>query len=182
MAIADGTEIISSMDSESIQSLIERNRKTNWPDLEPYQKAFAYSFVTHYNHHRAAKEAGLAASSGIGVLRHPLVAAFIAHLQEKQATNLFITKDYITTQYVNMIPMLMGEEEVPVILANGDTVYGKQFRPSELRGVLQELSKTVEGFDKNKNVGGSSGGMQVNINLSSLVGGTTIEGEIVSDD
>jgi hypothetical protein len=50
--------------------------------------------------------------------------------------------------------------------------------------VLQELSKTVEGFDKNKNVGGSSGGVQVNINLSSLVGEVqaAIDGEVISKD
>jgi hypothetical protein len=173
LATTTGSEITSFLKNDDVQALVERNRKNGWEDLEAFQRAFAYSFLTHYNHRRAAKEAGRSPDSGLAILRHPLVDAFIQDQQQQLAQNSFITKDYITTQYLNMIPLLTGEEDVPTILANGETVYGKQFRPAELRGVLQELSKTVDGYNKEKASGGGKGGVQVNIDLSSLVGNTS---------
>lgn len=176
-----GTQAVRFLDKDSIRELIERNRKTNWPDLQPRQKAFVYAFLVNYDHREAAITAGLSANSGIKMLRHPLIEAFVAFQQEKLATNSFITKEYITTHLVNLIPMLTGQVEVPFTLPNGEQCSGKQFKPAELRGVLQDLAKTVEGYDKNQNFGGGNSGVTVNIDLKSLVGedvGITIEGEI----
>jgi len=165
---------------DSINELIERNRKNGWPDLEPHQRAFAYLFLVDFDHRAAAESVGMARTSGIRLLRHPMVAAFIEEEQQKQATNAFITKEYITTQYINMIPMLLGEVDMPFTNASGEQCYGKQFRPAELRGILQELSKTVDGFNKEKMQQGASGGVSINLNLANLIGeveGVTIEGE-----
>lgn len=170
MASTTSSEIIPFLQQDDTQALIERNSKTGWPDMQAYQKAFAYSFLIHFDHRRAATEAGRSPDSGLSILRHPLVAAFIEAEQQKQATCGYITKEYIVTQYMNLIPMLMGEVDTPTMLANGATVYGRQFRPAELKGVLQELSKTVDGFDRNKTVGGGKGGVTINLDLGSLVG------------
>ena len=173
-------DVVLFMSEEDSKALVERNRNNNWPDLAPAQRAFAYHYIVHYNHLQAAEECGMSRSSGLGMLRHPLVAAFIEHLQKEQATNSFITKEFITTQYLNMIPMLMGEEEVAIVLANGEQAYGKQFRPAELRGVLSELSKTVKDFDVSNLTPGKSG-ITVNIDLGSLIGGKEVKAEVIED-
>lgn len=184
MAITYDNEIAIFDNHEDVKALIERNKRTGWPDLQAYQRAFAYEFLVHFNHREAAEAAGRSASSGLKILRHPIVAAFIEQQQEQASINNFITKEYITTQLVNLIPRLAGEEEIPIVLANGEQVTGKRFHPAELRGVLQELGKTVEGFNKEKDMGGSKGGVTVNLNLADLVGQSNViieDGEIVDE-
>ena len=107
MASTDGNQIVPLLDLQDTKEIIERNRQNDWQDLEPYQRAFAYSFLVDYNHRKAAEAAGRSADSGLSILRHPLVDAFIQDLQKQQATNSFITKEYITTQYINMIPIFI---------------------------------------------------------------------------
>ena len=152
---------------ENSLELIERNRETNWADLPDQKKAFAYEYVVNgYKHGNAAETVGLARSGGLRVLRDPLVSAFIQHLQEKHFTTSIITKQFVEDQYLQILPFLKGEEEIPIVNGQGIEGMAKKFHASELTGVLRDLSK-VTGYQKedesNKNI------TNIQINLGAVV-------------
>jgi len=127
--------------------LVKRNQENGWDDLTPSQKAFAYSFLVTYDHRQAAVEAGELASNGIKMLRHPLTAAFINSEQQHQATVGYITKEYVMVQYMNLIPMLMGEVAVPLGAdKEGNQVQARKFDAANMKGVLTEMSKFIEDY------------------------------------
>ena len=127
--------------------LLKRNQENGWTDLTAVQKAFAYSFLVHYDHRRAAEEAGRGREYGMTMLRHPLTAAFIAHEQKQQATVGYITKEYIMVQYMNLMPMLMGETAVPLgVDKDGDQVIARKFDATNMKNVLSEMSKFIDDY------------------------------------
>lgn len=139
---------------EESSILIERNKVSGWEDLSHQKKAFAYEYLSNgYKHRKAATHAGIAENSGLKVLREPLVSAFIAELQEKHFTSAIITKQFVESQYLELIPFLKGEEEIPIVTGQGEEKNVYKFHASELVGVLRDLSK-VTGYqqeeEKNK--------------------------------
>ena len=129
------------------RELIKRNQANGWDDLTPVQKAFAYSFLITYDHRQAAVDAGQAASNGIKMLRDPLTAAFINSEQQHQATVGYITKEYIMVQYMNLMPMLMGEVAVPLGSdKEGNQIQARKFDAANMKGVLTEMSKFIEEY------------------------------------
>ena len=136
--------------------LIERNRDSGWPDLPDQRKGFGYIYLSNgYNHREAAKKVGFSKNSGMKILREPLVSAFIQYLQEKHFTTSIITKQFVEDQYLQILPYLKGEEEIPIVNGQGGTANVKKFHASELTAVLRDLSK-VTGYQKedesNKNI------------------------------
>lgn len=127
--------------------LLKRNQENDWPDLTAVQKAFAYSFLVHYDHRQAAEDAGRAPSSGLSMLRHPLTASLIAQEQKNQATVGYITKEYIMVQYMNLMPMLMGEVSVPLgVDKDGDQVIARKFDATNMKNILTEMSKFIDEY------------------------------------
>jgi|TARA_R110002153_G_scaffold131915_6_gene280935 hypothetical protein len=127
--------------------LIKRNQANGWDDLTAVQKAFAYSFLVTYDHRNAAVEAGQDPSQGLKMLRHPLTAAFINAEQQHQATVGYITKEYVMVQYMNLMPMLMGEVAVPLGAdKDGEQVIARKFDAANMKGVLSEMSKFIEEY------------------------------------
>ena len=148
--------------------LLERNRGLNWPDVTPEQRAFAYELLRNgYKHAAAAEEIGLARSAGIRLLRHPLVSAFIAELQEQEASHNFITKRFVESMYVDLLPKLLGEEEVPLVTPAGEQFHAKKFHSSEAVSVLRDLSKS-SGYQETE--GPKSATVNVTINAAAMQG------------
>lgn len=154
-------------------ALIERNKANGWEDLEPKRKAFGMRYVTDYNHRKAAEEAGFSPNSGLALTREPLLSAYIAELQESNFVTNIITEDFVRAQWLNMIPKLMGEEEVMLGVDNdGDQLSGMKFHPSEMGNVLKEMAKTTKIYEDGS---GQSGNVNVQINVGDLIGHGEVE-------
>lgn len=152
---------------EDFDRQLTYNKENDWPDLDLQYRAFALDYVTHYDHMKAATNAGFSANSGLSILRKPLVSAFVAHLQSQTFVSNVITEDFIRAQWLNLIPKLAGQEEVPIVTGTGEQVYAEKFYPGELNNLLKEMAKTTKIYDE------GSGGSQVNvqINVAALLGG-----------
>ena len=116
----------------------------------------------------AAKEAGLSNQRGRLLLSNPLVRALIADLQKEQYQTNIITEELIRTKLLELLPKLMGEEEVPIVLSNGAMVMEKKFFPGEARAALESLGKSIGMTDHKTPVIP----IQVIINTGDLVGET----------
>lgn len=130
--------------AEQMQALVERNRTTDWVDLPLQEKAFAHEYIIHYDHLAAAEAVGKPRSSGISLLRNPLLAAYIAHLQGLQLTSNIITKDFINTQYLQLLDQATGKEDVNIVLANGLEITARKTLVGEATNILKEMSKSTE--------------------------------------
>ena len=128
--------------NESNQSLSKEESFTNLPERD---KAFAVEYITNgFNHAEAAVAVGLSKKSGISKLRSPLVAKFIAHLQASTANAKIITQEFVEAKYLEILPKLMGEEDVPLFdHKEGVTVNAKKFHSAETVSVLRDLGKAA---------------------------------------
>lgn len=142
---------------EDLQAKIERNRANGWADLSLQQKAFASEYTVSYDHISAAEKTGYEKPSGLRLLRHPLVIAYIEDLQELNKINGIITKDFINAQYLILLDMAMGREEIKICLANGERVSAKVTKISEAVSILKQLSSSINyavPINANNNVDG----------------------------
>lgn len=126
------------------ESIIDRNRANGWDDLDPKRKAFALEYLANGHDHRAAAEkTGFGASRGMRLLREPLTNAYIDHVQNAHYSGRLITKQFVTSQYMRLLPMLMGDEEINIVLSNGAEMTGKKFHAASAVSVLRDLAKAT---------------------------------------
>lgn len=164
------TNVIVPLDENINKELIDRNIESNFADLEPQKRAFALSYVIDYDHRRAAMEAGIKPNRGFSLLRDPLVSAFIKFLQDELQISNIITADFIKAQYLALIPKLAGQEDIPIILPDGEQIEGKKFYPGELTNVLKELAKSTKFYEDGS---GQGGGVNITIDVGALTGDQT---------
>ena len=151
-----------------LEHLIARNRESGWVDLSEREKAFAVEYTTNgFKHKAAAESVGL--SDGLRQLRKPLVGAFIAFLQESSLNAKMITQSFVEQKYLELLPKLMGEEEIPMVdLKTGETFHAKKLHSAEVVSVLRDLGKSSGYIAPEIGPGGSP--VQVNINMGDFVG------------
>lgn len=171
--MANTNALIVPLDEKFDKELIDRNIKSNFADLEPQKRAFALSYIVDYNHRRAAQDIGFNADRGISLVRDPLIAAFVKHLQDEFAISNIITSDFVKAQYLALIPKLAGEEEVNLITADGEQVFVRKFHPAALTAVLKELAKSTKFYEDGS---GQGGGVNITIDVGALTGEKPIDG------
>jgi hypothetical protein len=166
--------------ADDLTSEIERHKSSNWETLDGQLRAFAYEYVIHYDHRKAAKAVGFSESKGIKLIRDPLVSALIKDIQDRNLVSNIITEDFVRSQWLNLLPKLMGDEEVNLVTAMGAQFQAKKFHSSETVSVLKELSKSTKFYE---NGSGQEGGTTVNINLGAVCSdkAKVIDGEVVID-
>jgi len=135
------------MKKDDLIAQIDRNKLSNWEDIDPQRKAFALNYVIVYDHRSSAKLAGFSPDSGLRLLREPLLSAYIAYLQEEDYITNLITEDFIRVQFLNLLPMLSGQVEVPVVDSRGTSYNVKKFFPNELVSVLKEMAKSTKFYE-----------------------------------
>lgn len=165
---------------QNTKEAIDIAKGNNFADLPLNKRAFALSYIMSYNHREAAKEAGFVPDRGISLLRDPMISAFIAHLQDEIHISNVVTADFVRHHMVSLIPKLSGEEEVPMVLPNGEEIIAKKFHSGELINLLKELAKSTKFYEDGSGQG--NGGVTVNINVAALLGGGHNEGLIIEQE
>lgn len=124
---------------------ILRQKEDDWSDIPPKDKALAFAYVqSGYKVGESAKELKISPSKASYILRQPLVAAYISHIANARESCHIVTKHFITTQYMRLLPMVFGDENIPIVLADGTQIDAKKFSANDVKNVLQELSKMVD--------------------------------------
>ena len=155
-------------DKDELNAVIVRNKADNWPDLTAQRKAFAMHYLMDYDHREAAHKAKFSKEYGKVLVREPLLSAYIAELQDQDLISNIVTEDFVRTQWLNLIPILSGQVEVPLgVNADGDQLNGKQFNAGALNATLKELAKTTKIYEEGS---GGSGQVNVQINVGALLG------------
>ncbi|REK56689.1 MAG: hypothetical protein DWQ49_09975 [Bacteroidetes bacterium] len=165
MADSDDNQQIIPIDDT--QNVIERNKLDGWVDLDSKRKAFAMRYIIDYDHRTAAEESGFSPNIAMSLLREPLTAAFISELQKEKGLSNIVTSDFIKTQFVNLIPYLSGQIEVPIVTGSGEQIEARKFYPGELVNVLKELAKSTKFYEDGSS---DKGVTNIQINMGDLVG------------
>jgi len=150
---------------------VERHRKEGWKNLDPEYVTFALCFVNTSSYVSASDAAGISRPRGKDLLSNPVVRALIADLQKEAHETNIVTEELIRTKLLELLPKLMGEEEIPIVLSNGAMVMERKFFPGEARAALESLGKSI-GLGVNEGI--KVAPVQVNINLDNLVAQPTV--------
>jgi predicted DNA-binding protein YlxM (UPF0122 family) len=157
-----------SNDLTPTQSLVETNRQNGWPDLTDQVRAIAMEYVASgYSMASVMKELDISRETVSRTLKQPLVKAYVAELQKDDYTSAMISRSFVQSSLLAMLPKLAGEEDVPMVDSNGDQIYRKKFFPGEMKGVLETLGKSTD-FQQDQ---GGTGGVNVQINFGDVLSG-----------
>lgn len=126
-----------------ISRQVERQRESNWVGLDPAKRMFAIEYVRCLSHVEAARKIGKS-GQGASMLRDPLVLALISDLQEDYHQTNVVTEQFIRHKLLELLPKVMGEEEVAIVLSNGEEIKAKKFDATATRGVLAELGVSIK--------------------------------------
>ncbi len=170
-------------DYKAMAKQIVTHRENAWADFDPRKRMFAYYYLENYNHRKAAERAGFPPQKGLALSREPLVAALIADLQEQMQLRTTINSDFIRTKWLELLPKLMGEEEVAMVDKEGCQFAAKKFHSADATRALVELGKSTKFYADGS---GGSAAVNISINLAALgieekSVGVVIEGELGND-
>lgn len=167
--------------TEELSNLIEREMKSGFASLSTQRKAFAHEYIVDYKHRRAAKETGFSANTGIRLVREPLIAAYVEHLQSLQLTNNIITKDFINAQYMVLYEMSIGEVEQHHVLPDGTPMLIKKTELGTAHNILDKMSKSIEYA---KDTGNKTAAVSISIDIDGIRGAdeAIVVGEIIEHE
>ncbi len=138
--------------------------------LEPLteqQRAFATRYLLDYDVNKASAYAGLNSVQGKELLREPIVMAHISMLQEARAKFCILGKDFAAMQWLEILPKLKGEEEVPFVTKNGSELMAKKFFSSELVRALVEIGN-ISGLSKPLDTGPKKAAVHISLNFAGM--------------
>ena len=142
-------------------------RAEGFPSLTDQEKSLAIEWRCNgYKVGEAGEFVGLSSSVAGRILRKPLMKAFIAHMGEQIGQDRLITQAFIESAYMELLPKLNGEEEVPLVTPAGEQYSAKKFHSGEMVSVLRDLAKAT-GYTKEEAI---QQGIQVNIDMGALLG------------
>ena len=163
---------------------LEEEAAKDYPSLGNQRKLFAYYYIRDFDHVAAAVEAGFSGSSGIRLIREPVLSHFIESLKKEMFTRLQIDADMVKTWWLETLPILSGKSEAPRMLKDGTSIEAKHFDAPSLVAALKELGKMTDIYKD----GSGNGETNIVINMGDLglsgedAQGITIEGTYSSGD
>lgn len=131
---------------ESLETQIDLNRISGWPDLTDRDKLFGIKYVESYSMKEACDHFELSTSRGFVLVREPLLAAFINDLQENMNVRSVICRDFVSLQFLKLMPKLLGEEIVDFVTKDGGTFQARKFHATESVALLREIAKSTDFF------------------------------------
>lgn len=129
------------VDEESFKNIIAEQVELGWPDITDQQKVFVVKYLTEFNYYKAAQESGLDSGAALRLLRDPLINAYVKHLRQGLEARELLTREMAAQNWIELIPRLKGEIEVPVVTKSGEVVNVKKYFAAELLRAISELSK-----------------------------------------
>lgn len=141
--------------------------------LTDLQRAFATRYLLDYNERSAATSVGLQPQQGMAVLRDPTVMQYIASLQATREKFCILGKDFAASQWLEILPKLKGEEEIPLVTKNGSEFSAKKFHASELVRALVEIGN-ISGLSKPADAGPKKAAVNISLNFAGMASQPTV--------
>lgn len=171
--MSNNVSIVGVNSPEELHTYMERQRANGFSDLPPNRRAFAHEYILDYKHRAAAKTTGFSVDTGIKLLRDPLVAEYITHLQSLQLTTNLITKDFINAQYMHLYEMATGQVEQHCVLPDGEEYTAKKTELGTAHNILDKMSKSTEYA---KETGEKNAPVSISIDFGGLRGDSVVRG------
>lgn len=129
------------MTAAELSSFLAEQRENGFLGLSQERRLFALTFTETGSYAKASEAANVVTDTGRRWLRDPLVAAFIAYLNQQKEHYSLIDGSFVESQYLVLLAKLLGEEEVPMVNKDGATFMGKKFHSSEAVAALRDMAK-----------------------------------------
>lgn len=114
---------------------------TYWLGLPQDEKAFVVAYVENaYSVTEAADVLDMPVYVLRKMLAQPAVKKAISEIQEAMGDIDFLNEKWVKAQLLRIFPMVMGEEEVPMVTATGDQVMLKKFVPDVAVKILEYVT------------------------------------------
>lgn len=143
-----------SAEEGDIHEVVEYMREIGWSEYPIERKTFYQEYLKSYNRKDAALCVGISVSEAQQWLRDPIGNAFMSDLTENSQIRTNITEDFVRTMWMNLLPKLMGEEDVPMVTPQGDQITVKKFEPNATVAALREISKSTKFYEDGSGQGG----------------------------
>lgn len=155
------------IDQESFENILKEQIELGWPDVTDQEKLFVSKYLIHFKHREAAIEAGLNPDEALSILRGPLINAYVKWCRKSLEAKDVILRDMVIHNWLEILPMLKGEEEVPMVTKEGISVKAKKFHGQELLRAMTELSK-ISGVTPTEDLTAKKGGTRVILNFQGM--------------
>lgn len=131
------------------------------------QRAFVTRYLLDYNEREAALSVGMQAQQGAFLLRDPAIMQHVSLMQAAREKFCILGKDFAAAQWLQVLPMLKGEVEIPLVTKNGSAVLEKKFFASELVRALVEISN-ISGLSKPADTGPKKAAVHISLNFAGM--------------
>lgn len=119
----------------------ESQTLTYWPTLRVDEQAFVVAYVENAYSVAAASDALAIPKSHLQkMLRMPAVKKAVLEVQEAMGDIDFLNEKWVKAQLLRIFPMVMGDEEVPMIDSTGAQINARKFVPDVAVKVLEYVS------------------------------------------
>lgn len=114
---------------------------TSWPTLDDKQQAFVVAYVENGYSIAAASEAlELPVVECRRFLNVPGIRKAVTEVQEALGDIEFLNEKWVKAQLLRLFPMVMGEEEVPLVDNTGCQIQARVFKPEVAMKVLEYVA------------------------------------------
>lgn len=132
------------MTSTQLQAVATEGGKptlTYWPTLAADEQAFVASYVGNsYNMTATADELEMPIALLRRMLSTPAVKKAVTEVQESMGEIDFLNEKWVKTQLLRIFPMVMGDEEVPMVDSTGCQIMARKFVPDVAVKILEYVS------------------------------------------
>lgn len=112
-----------------------------WPRLPQDEKAFVASYVSNaYSATLAAEETGLHLALCKKLLAKPEIKHAIREVQDQLGSFDFLNEKWVKAQMMRIYPMVMGDEPVPLVTAQGEEIQACKFQPDIAVKILEYVA------------------------------------------
>ena len=112
-----------------------------WPTLSTEEQAFVAAYVENsYSIAEASEELCLTKGALQRMLMKPSVKKAILEVQEAMGEIDFLNEKWVKAQLLRIFPMVMGEEDVPMIAPTGEQISGRKFVPEAALKILEYVT------------------------------------------
>lgn len=111
------------------------------------QRLFAIALANCNSVANAADQVGIRPEDGFKWVVLPGVRSLVKAIQEEQEYSSLINQRMIEGLWLELIPKLMGYEDVPILDKDGVQLYGKKFHDSAMVSLLKDMRNHISGGD-----------------------------------
>lgn len=117
-----------------------------WPTLSTDEQAFVAAYVENsYSVKLTADALGWGSARCSALLKRPHVRRAVKEVQESIGEIDFLNESWVKAQLLRLMPMVMGDEPVPMVTSQGDQVEMCTFKPEIAMRIVEYVAPKKTG-------------------------------------